>query len=189
VINSIDQNQVLPGESASHVNRRKLAAVSDQSKSMLIQFGDISQLSHSGHPQLMWRIERHQRIKAVAQVVKIGAAREADRRSYVEAQRKAAEQNKLVVQRIETQQQRITANVEADLNARLERLRRELRSTAPQGVAGSPKAGGVPQAAPADPDASRLCLEADQLLRGAENEERHEQLIRWVKEQLGVDRK
>jgi hypothetical protein len=123
------------------------------------------------------------------QAIKCAEGRKADRAAYETAQKDAASKNKAQVQKIESEQQRITANVEADLTARLERLRSELRRNATsQGSPRSPGAGGVPEAPGSANGEARVCLEADQLLRGAENEERHEQLIRWVEQQLKVSR-
>jgi hypothetical protein len=114
--------------------------------------------------------------------------RKADRASYIDAQRRAAELNKQDVTRIVNEQDRISSNVEADLTARLERLRSELRAKAAQGSAGRPQAspdGKAPGSA--SPEAG-MCLAPDELLRAAENEERHDQLISWINEQLGVRR-
>jgi anti-sigma28 factor (negative regulator of flagellin synthesis) len=55
-----------------------------------------------------------------------GEARAADRTSYEQAQKTAEALNKAQVERVKSQQQRITDDVEANLSARLERLRREL---------------------------------------------------------------
>lgn len=114
--------------------------------------------------------------------------REDDRKAYEDAQRKAAELNQAEVKRITDEQDRISSNVEADLTARLERLRSELRAKAAQGSAGGAKASADGKAPGATADPSRLCLAADELLRAAENEERHDQLITWVEEQLKVAR-
>src|SRR4249919_1712527 len=68
--------------------------------------------------------------------------RKQDREAYEQAQRDARAKNEAEVKRIVTEQDRISTNVEADLNARLERLRRELRgNAAPKGSPGGPKAG------------------------------------------------
>lgn len=118
------------------------------------------------------------------------AARLVDRASYENAQKVAGERNRADVARVEAEQERINDESTRTLSDRLERLRRELqpRSATPQGAAGradlpadGAPSGGVDEAA-------RLCLAPDELLRGAESEERHDQLISWVERQLGVAR-
>jgi hypothetical protein len=135
--------------------------------------------------------ERRHSSKLQAQLTKEHAGRLADRSAYESAQREAQAKNKAEVSRIEAEQEKITNEVSDNLNARLERLRRELRS------APNPAAPGSSQGTGASPDgnatggtdeAPRVCLTPDQLLRGAENEERHDQLITWVEKQLGVKR-
>lgn len=113
-----------------------------------------------------------------------------DRKVYVDAQRQATAKNEAEVIRIESEQQKVTANVEADVNARLERLRSELRarSGAPQSPARQPQTGPNGKAAGDPAGKAGLCLAPEELLRAAENEERHDQLIRWVEEQLKVQR-
>lgn len=117
-------------------------------------------------------------------------ARIADRMRYRQAQAAAAARNQAEVDRIEADQERISNEVESNLRARLERLRRELqpRPAAPQGVAG---VAGLPASgAPAGgtDEAPGVCLTPGELLRGAENEERYDQLISWIERQLGVKR-
>lgn len=116
--------------------------------------------------------------------------RKADREAYRQAQADAKAKNEAEVRRIETEQQRITDDVESNLGARLERLRRELRAkdAAPQGSASGPETGRVPETPGGTDGAPRLCSSPEQLLRAAENEERHDQLISWVERQLGVKR-
>lgn len=111
-----------------------------------------------------------------------------DRKAYEDAQRKAAELNKAEVGRIVGEQDRISNNVEADLRARLERLRSELRDKAAGGSSGSPGTSADGKAPGGIDEEARVCLEADELLRAAENEERHDQLITWINEQLKVER-
>jgi hypothetical protein len=113
--------------------------------------------------------------------------READRKSYESAQREAKAKNLAEVARIEAEQERINREAQSDLHSRLELIRRELRQ--PKAAGGSaggsslPKGGEAPCRA-ADP--AWLCLAPEERLRGAENEERHEQLIEWVKRQSEV---
>jgi hypothetical protein len=118
------------------------------------------------------------------------SARVSDRNAYTAAQNEARRLNEAEVARIESEQRRITDEVQSDLNSRLERLRRELRANpaAPGGSAGGPDPGPDGSAPEGSPDSARLCLAPEVVLRGAENEERHEQLIRWVEKQLGVKR-
>ncbi len=118
------------------------------------------------------------------------AARLADRDAYTEAQRKAAELNEAEVARIEREQDRITADVESNLNSRLERLRRELRgqTSTDKGAAGGPQASPDGRSGSGTSQEAGVCLTSDQLLRAAENEERHDQLISWIERQLAVPR-
>lgn len=104
------------------------------------------------------------------------------------AAKEAERLNDKQVERIVADQEKVNETRLADLTTRLERLRSELRSKAPQGAAIGPQAGANGQA-PANPDGEAgLCLAPDELLRAAENEERHDQLITWVEEQLRVKR-
>lgn len=116
--------------------------------------------------------------------------RKEDRARYEQAQRDAANLNRSQVERIKSEQQRISNDVEANLAARLERLRRELRgqNAAPQSPAGSPGTGPDVPSAPGADEAPRLCLASEELLRAAESEERHDQLITLLERQLGVKR-
>lgn len=137
---------------------------------------------------MMWRIEKHGHAKANAHIVKLVAAREADRRAYEAAQVKAAELNKATVQRIETHQQRITANVEADLTSRLERLRSELRKQANQGASRGTGASGVPQGTGSAPGAPTVQISTEDYVYGAELEEKLDQWITWYERQRQVKR-
>ena len=132
--------------------------------------------------------ERAKRFKAEA--AQCEKARKEDRRIYEQAQLDAALRNREQVKRIETEQERVTNEVTRDLNSRLERLRRELRQATPAapGSPGGPGAGPDGKPRPGTPEASRVCLAPDDLLRAAENEERHDQLISWIEKQLGVKR-
>lgn len=111
-----------------------------------------------------------------------------ERDKLIAAAKEAERLNKEQVQRIVSEQDRISSNVEADLNARLERLRSELRAKAPQrnpqGSGASPD-GKAPGATDGE---AGVCLAPDELLRAAENEERHDRLIDWVEQQLQVQR-
>lgn len=139
---------------------------------------------------IAWQVEKRAANKWEAQTLKCIKARKADRLAYERAQLDAAAKNREQVARIEAEQRNVTDEVSRNLNARLERLRSELRSksAAPQGAAGSPKAG-PDGPAPGSPDGTaRVCLEAEELLRAAENEERHDQLISWIEKQLAIPR-
>ena len=112
-----------------------------------------------------------------------------DRKAYEDAQRKAHEANLADVARKEAESQRISNERQADLNARLERLRSELRK--PGSAKGSAGRPGISETRPATPGTDgppALCLSSEELLRAAEDEERHDQLITWVEQQLGVKR-
>jgi hypothetical protein len=137
----------------------------------------------------LWAADRRAD-KWEAQSRKCAVARESDRNAYTAAQNEARRLNEAEVARIESEQRRITDEVQSDLNSRLERLRRELRANpaAPGGSAGGPDPSPDGSAPEGSPDSARLCLAPEVVLRGAENEERHEQLIRWVEKQLGVKR-
>lgn len=104
-----------------------------------------------------------------------------DRQGYEQAQREAAAKNKAQVAQIEKQQQEANDEVTRNLHSRLEQLRRELRSQAgtAQGSAGGP---GVPQAGgqPGTAQAAGVCLTAEEHVRAAESEERHDQLITLI---------
>jgi hypothetical protein len=113
---------------------------------------------------------------------------EADNKELIDGAEEAKRLNEQQIQRIERDQEKVNETRLADLTARLERLRSELRSKAAQGSSGGPKASPDGKA-PANPDGEAgLCLAPSELLRAAENEERHDQLIRWVEEQLRVQR-
>jgi hypothetical protein len=136
------------------------------------------------------KIERAQNGKLKTQVTACAAARQADRSAYESAQRVAAANNKAKVAQIEKRQEAVNNEITSDLNARLERLRSELRakSSAPQGAPdqpGSPSNGG--SAKGADGQAG-VCYSSGDVLRAAENEERHDQLINWVEKQLQIPR-
>jgi hypothetical protein len=111
--------------------------------------------------------------------------REFERKSYDRAQEIAAEMNKAEIERIRKQQEAITDEVSSDLNSRLERIRRELRQVSPA-APGAPKGPGTsnPGQAPCIAnDPAWLCVAPEERLLGAENEERHDQLITWVERQ------
>lgn len=116
--------------------------------------------------------------------------RKEDRRAYEQAQRDAEAKNKAEVQRIEREQQEITDEVSRNLNTRLERLRRELhqKTAAPGGASGRPGAGPNGKPTGRTDEEAGLCLAPEELLRAAESEERHDQLITWIEELLKVRR-
>jgi hypothetical protein len=134
------------------------------------------------------RLTQAQNGKLKAQLHECTIGRQSDRISYEQAQKTAEALNRAQVERVKSQQQRITDDVEANLSARLERLRRELRSnTAPQSAPVSPNPSLTGPASEGPAPTARLCLSTEELLRAAENEERHDQLINWVLGQSQVD--
>jgi hypothetical protein len=116
--------------------------------------------------------------------------RKQDRAAYEQAQRDAAAKNKADVQRIVGEQDRNSDEVQADLRARIERLRSELRGkgSAPGGAPRSPGAGPDVQGSPGADGEAGVCLSPEELLRAAENEEKHDQLITLLERQLGIKR-
>jgi hypothetical protein len=104
------------------------------------------------------------------------------------AAREAERLNREQVERITNDQEQITDEVSRDLNSRLERLRRELRDAQAARLAKRAGSGPVPTAPGGADEEAGLCLAPDELLRAAENEERHDQLITWLEKQLGVAR-
>lgn len=136
------------------------------------------------------KMERQHSGKLKVQVEKVVEAREADRRAYAAAQREAAERNRAQVARIEQQQEKVSREIQSNLGTRLERLRGELRKQA-AAARGSSRPGGLPAggdtAGGAD-EAPGLCLAPADVLRAAENEERHDRLIDWVEQQGGIAR-
>lgn len=112
----------------------------------------------------------------------------AERDSLISAAKEAERLNKEQVKRIVSEQDRISDNVEADLNARIERLRRELRAKADNGNSqgSNPSPDGNPSEVPADP--SRVCISSEQFLLGAEYEEKLDQWVKWWNEVSKVQR-
>ena len=116
------------------------------------------------------------------------AGRIADRKSYEQAQKDAAELNRKQVQQIQQKQEAITNEVKSTLTARLELIRSELRK-APSAAPGSPQGPGTGEAGSAPcraTDPAWMCLSPEERLRAAENEERHDQLIGWNLKQAQV---
>lgn len=137
---------------------------------------------------LLWKAADRRADKFQRQLIECSQGRKADREAYEAAQREAERRNRAKVNEIERQQEQITDETTRDLNARLERLRRELRDKAAgsaPGRSGSPAVPATPQGTDAAP---RVCLTPEELLRAAENEERHDQLITWLEKQLGIKR-
>jgi hypothetical protein len=137
----------------------------------------------------LWAADRRAD-KWEAQSRKCAVAREADRNAYTAAQNEARRLNDAEVARIESEQRRITDEVQSDLNSRLERLRRELRANpaAPGGSAGGPDPspdGSAPEGAPGE---AQVCIPTSQFLLGAEYEEKLDQWITWYQRQFQVRR-
>ena len=138
---------------------------------------------------------RHQRAanRADGAEFHLREAREAiieQRETYERAQADAQAKNRAEVERIKSDQQEVTNEVTRNLNSRLERLRRELQQKAPAagGHSQSPGTGPDGKPRPGTDETARVCLTPEELLRGAENEERHDQLIDWVERQLAIPR-
>lgn len=112
------------------------------------------------------------------------AARVADRASYEAAQRQAADKNKADVLAKEQQYKRNNDEAVGNLNARIERLRHEL-SAQPSTAPGSAGGSNLPQAD--NPSGATgqagVCLTPEELLHGATNEERFDQLITLILKQ------
>lgn len=127
------------------------------------------------------RIEQAQNVKLKAQIEKCADARKADRATYEKAQADAKAKNLEDVRQREANQQRLNDETVSNLNARLERLRSELRqrASAPQGHPGQP---GPPEAGSGSgaAEAPGVCLTPEEHVRAAENEERHDQLITLI---------
>jgi hypothetical protein len=134
------------------------------------------------------KIERTQNDKLKAQITACAEGRQADRTAYEQAQKAAAEKNKATVARIESEQERINDEVESNLTARLERLRRELRAQAAPGSAGGTPTGPDGKTPGVPAPAAGVCLTPQEHVSAAESEERHDQLITWIEKQLGVKR-
>jgi hypothetical protein len=140
------------------------------------------------------QIEKRHSTKVEAQLVKCGQARHADQEAYRKAQADAQALNKAQLERIESEQQRISDHAELSYEADLARLRAELAkrlphggTPAPQGAPLNPGASQVPDA-PGKPDEeARVCIPSSLYVRGAENELQLERLIDWVSEQSKVD--
>lgn len=135
-------------------------------------------------------IERRQSDKLKAQVEACAEARKADRETYARGQAEAALKNKEQVHRIKSAQEKINAEVSSDLHSRLERLRRELqqKAAAAGGAAKGPGASANGKPTGGTDEAAMVCFAPGELLRAAENEERHDQLISWLEKQLAVPR-
>jgi hypothetical protein len=111
-----------------------------------------------------------------------------DRAAYEQAQKQAEAKNLADIQRTEQRQKEISDARVADLNARLERITRELRDNPT--AKGSAGRTPVPEIGPAPCrayDPAWLCLSPADRLLAAQNEERHDQLITWNEQQMKVD--
>jgi hypothetical protein len=133
-------------------------------------------------------VEKRHSAKVETQLAKCSQARHADQQAYRKAQADAQAKNAARRQRTEQRQKEISDARVADLNARLERIARELRDNpAAKGSAGRTP---IPETGPAPCrafDSAWLCLSPADRLLAAENEERHDQLIDWVIQQSKID--
>ena len=143
----------------------------------------------AGWEYLGKRSEQRHAHKVEAQLSKEIAAREADRAAYTKAQADAAAKNIAQVAHIKQAQQEITDATVSRLNSRLELIRGELRrqDSAPQGAPGSTAAGDPGSAPQGAACPSCLLITPEERLRGAEDEERHQELIDWVIQQSKVN--
>lgn len=136
------------------------------------------------------RDARHDRDAWKRQSEKCAAARKTDRETYTRAQSEAAKANKDQVATIKAKQESVTHEVESNLNARLEQLRRELRGGTPP-VKGSPNGpstgpdGKAPDGANGE---AQVCIPASQFLLAAEYEEKLEQWVNWATGVLQIPR-
>jgi acyl-coenzyme A synthetase/AMP-(fatty) acid ligase len=159
------------------------------SKRSIAEIGCIALALFAGLQTIRVAAEQRHAHKVEAQLSKCTAAREADRRAYAKAQADAAAKNKAHVAEVEAQQKRITDETVASLNDRLSRLAGELRAHGPAAQshpngAGSP---ALPKPASGTSEAPGLCLSPEQLLRAAQDEERHDQIIQWIEQQMTID--
>lgn len=151
-----------------------------------IMFGTAMFLA--GWQYLGKRAEQRHAHKVEAQLSKAVAARQADREAYAKAQADARAKNLADIQRTEQRQKEISDARVADLNARLERITRELRDNPT--AKGSAGRTPIPETGPAPCrayDPAWLCLSPADRLLAAQNEERHDQLIDWVIGQSNID--
>jgi hypothetical protein len=131
--------------------------------------------------------ERRHSAKVEGQALKCAQGREADRKSYENAQAQAKAKNEATIKRVEVEQQRITDNVEDRYHRDLARLHSELRPGTAKGAAngaGSPADG---HAAGGPGEATGLPFPDSERLRAAENELQLDRLIDWVEQQSHVD--
>jgi small-conductance mechanosensitive channel len=138
---------------------------------------------------LALKMEQSQNAKLKAQLHECTSLRAQDRTNYIAAQKAAEAENKAQVQSIESQYQRNNDEAVANLNARLERLRRELSQGGTAAPQSHPVKPGLPQAGdptPA-PGATGVCYPPEVILRAAENEERFDELITLIQKQMNVD--
>lgn len=116
------------------------------------------------------------------------AARVADRIAYKAAQDKAREQMRAENKRIEAEQEKVSETREADLTARIERLRRELRAETAKGRAGSGGASGVSPSPQGSDGEAKVCISPEQFLLGAEYEEKLDQWVKWWEDVSRINR-
>jgi hypothetical protein len=128
--------------------------------------------------------------KLKGQITKCAEGRAADRVAYTKAQADAAALNEAQIQRVKSEQQRITDETVSTLDARIELIRNELRKQqAPtaQHAPGGPQTGNTSPAPCTVTDPAWMCLSPAERLSAAENEERHDELIDWVLKQSSID--
>jgi hypothetical protein len=154
------------------------------------QIAIIALALFAGIQTLRVSAEKRHSAKVERQLGKCTAARKADQDAYRKAQADAQALNQAQVSKAKLHQQEISNAIVARLNDDIARLRRELSqggASAPQSHPvrpGSSNPGGPSTATPGE---AGLCLSPEELLRAAENEERHDRLIDWVEEQSKLD--
>lgn len=131
---------------------------------------------------LAWQLEKRHAGKLSERVTQLTQLRAADRQSYEAAQAQAQAKNKADLERIKSQQERISDEVVFDYQRELADLRLRAQGRANQGSAGKPGISGVPQTAPRA-DADGLQLSPDERLQAQEIELRLLFLQNWIVEQ------
>lgn len=136
-----------------------------------------------------WQIEKRGHRKANERIVELVELRKADRANYEAAAKAAAEKNKATVARIESEQERVTHEIQSDYQRDLARLRGLLaQPKANRGSAGQPGAPANGKPSSGTDEASGVPLPPNEHVRAAENELQLDYLITWIEKQLGVKR-
>jgi hypothetical protein len=129
------------------------------------------------------KAEQRHSAKVETQLSKCTAGRKSDQDAYRKAQADAQTMNHADVARDERRKQELSNETVSRLNADIAELRRSLSkggAAAPQSHPGKPDLSSGDQPASGAPGETGLCLSPEELLRAAENEERHDRLIDYV---------